>query len=70
MSPIGLKISGETKFVKARSISELLTELSLSQESRGIAIAVNDSVVSKSRWSEHELKDGDSIEIVKAVQGG
>jgi sulfur carrier protein len=37
---------------------------------RGIAVAVNDRVIRKSIWQEHELQDGDRVEIVRAVQGG
>ncbi len=70
MNSIGLLVSGERREVMARSVAALLAELELSPDGRGIAIAVNDTVVSKSRWNEHELKDGDTVEIVKAVQGG
>ncbi|PFG33938.1 sulfur carrier protein ThiS [Sanguibacter antarcticus] len=36
----------------------------------GIAAAVNDRVVPRSRWASTLLDDDDRIEIVTAVQGG
>lgn len=37
---------------------------------KSIVIAVNDDVVPRSVWETHELKDGDTVEIVQAVSGG
>ncbi|AFR36181.1 hypothetical protein B739_1589 [Riemerella anatipestifer RA-CH-1] len=37
---------------------------------RGIAIAVNQKVITRSKWEECTLKDGDTILIIKATQGG
>jgi sulfur carrier protein len=70
MSPTKLIISGEEKEIKARTANDLLTALRLPEDGRGIAIAINDAVISKSRWNEQELQDGDRIEIVRATQGG
>jgi sulfur carrier protein len=36
----------------------------------GIAVALNDTVIPKNEWSETQLKQGDSIIIIKATQGG
>ena len=37
---------------------------------RGVAIAVDGTVVPRSAWSEAELPEGARVEIVVAVQGG
>ena len=39
-------------------------------DSKGIAIAVNQTVISKSEWSKTQLKENDNIAIIKATQGG
>jgi sulfur carrier protein len=70
MSLTKLIISGEEKEIKAGFVNDLLSALRLPEDGRGIAIAINDSVISKSRWAEHELREGDRIEIVRATQGG
>jgi sulfur carrier protein len=36
----------------------------------GIAVAVNDEVVPRSRWPTVELLEGDRVEILTATQGG
>jgi sulfur carrier protein len=37
---------------------------------RGLAVAVNGEVVPRHRWPETPLQEGDSVEILTAVQGG
>lgn len=37
---------------------------------RGIAVAVNGDVVTKSQWSVRPVCDGDVIEVVTAAAGG
>jgi sulfur carrier protein len=37
---------------------------------RGIAVALNDEVVPRSRWSDTRLADNDRVEILTAAQGG
>jgi sulfur carrier protein len=50
------------------NIAELLRELKL--PSAGLAVAVNDSVISNDEHPTHRLNDGDRIEIIKAIGGG
>ena len=37
---------------------------------RGVAVAVDGEVVPRGRWKSMELRDGQQIEVVRAVQGG
>ena len=39
-------------------------------EKKGIAVAVNNQVVSKSTWDTFELKENDKILVIQASQGG
>jgi sulfur carrier protein len=50
------------------SISDLLLEIS--QQENGIAIAINNIVIPKANWTNHQLKSNDNILIIKATQGG
>lgn len=36
----------------------------------GVAVAVNDEVVSRAAWPSTPLSDGDRVEVLTAVQGG
>ena len=37
---------------------------------KGFAIALNGAVVRRDAWASTTLRDGDSIEIIRAMQGG
>ena len=37
---------------------------------KGIAVAVNNVVISKNEWDSFQLKDNDKITIITATQGG
>ncbi|MES2630191.1 MAG: sulfur carrier protein ThiS [Bacteroidota bacterium] len=52
-----------------RSLIALLQQADLS-EKKGIAVAVNNQVVPRLQWGETELKEADSITVIKATQGG
>ena len=40
------------------------------QSRDGVAVAVDGEVVPRGRWSEHELAEGQRVEVLQAVQGG
>lgn len=44
--------------------------LSESGKKLGIAVAQGEAIIPRSRWAGTELHDGDSLEIITAVQGG
>jgi sulfur carrier protein len=50
------------------SLASLLAQLNISQ--KGIAIAVNNQIISKTEWDRHELAEGENVLIIKATQGG
>ena len=51
------------------TVAHLLRELGLDGPA-GIAVAVNARVVRRGAFEEHHLRDGDEIEIIRAVSGG
>ncbi len=63
-----LIVNGERRETAAMHITALLAELEYTGTQ--VAIAVNRGVVPRGRWSEVELNDGDSIEIISPRQGG
>lgn len=42
----------------------------LGDKQKGVAVAVNDSVIPKSNWKTHIIQSNDNILIIKATQGG
>ena len=66
-----LKVNGENKSVEAgATLAELIDKLGIARDARGIAVAVNDAVIPQPSWHKKSLADGDTIEIIRAVQGG
>lgn len=60
---------------KAYSVSEntSLYDVVLSQlgdKQKGVAVAVNDSVIPKTNWESYIIQSKDNILIIKATQGG
>jgi sulfur carrier protein len=51
------------------SLQQMLDTVLL-QPAKGIAIAVNQEIIAKCNWSNHILKSGDNLTIIKAAQGG
>lgn len=51
------------------SLSDLLKQLEMLSR-RGLAVAVNQTVISSTEWSDHTLFDGDQILVIQATQGG
>ncbi|MFZ5551563.1 MAG: sulfur carrier protein ThiS [Bacteroidota bacterium] len=40
------------------------------EKQKGIAVAVNETVIPKQQWNNHLLQPHDTILIIKATQGG
>ncbi|GAA1601096.1 sulfur carrier protein ThiS [Actinoplanes couchii] len=50
------------------SVATLVAEIIAAR--RGVAVAVNGTVVPRSTWAEVDLADGDRVEVLTAAQGG
>jgi sulfur carrier protein len=42
----------------------------VTEQTRGVAVAVNGEVVPRSRWAQAALSAGDRVEVLTAAQGG
>jgi len=58
-----------TQVQNESSLSELINALNLIEQ-KGIAIALNNKVVTKTKWESTTLSERDKITIIKATQGG
>ena len=66
---MNIVINGETKeFQESTTVAQLLQALSL--EGKVMAAAVNMDIVKQDKWNEHQLKDGDKVELLDFVGGG
>ncbi|MBQ0734597.1 sulfur carrier protein ThiS [Aquimarina celericrescens] len=64
-----ININNQSQVIsKSSSISTLLEQLNVS--SNGIAIAVNNKIITKEKWGQTLIQSSDNITIIKATQGG
>ena len=71
MSEVMIRVNGESEPLGAeKTLEALLAEKAVDTGQRGIAVALNGAVVPRAAWRETPLRSGDSVEIVRARQGG
>lgn len=64
-----LIVNGESKTVSDQtSVDMLLNELGLTTQR--IAVEVNEEIIPRSDLKQHILKNGDIVEVIKAIGGG
>ena len=59
----------ETMLDGSMSVIEYLASIGF-DEQVSIAVAINGEIISKDRYVETQLQDGDSMEVVRAIGGG
>jgi sulfur carrier protein len=70
MKKMEITVNNQTlKLTGPSSVTQLLTAV-LQIPGTGIAIAVNQAIVSKSDWPDYLLQPGDQVVLIKATQGG
>ena len=62
-------INQQTFYLQSNSLTEALKTYGLAQ-TKGIVVAVNDTVVPKTAWEVFQVKANDQITIITAAQGG
>ncbi len=66
---LSILVNGQTKQVRAgHTVAALVREMAL--EGRRVAIEINEEIVPRSRYGEHQLEAGDRVEVVTAIGGG
>ena len=66
-----LKINNQIKQFTANSLTvQALLDLEIPLKQNGIALAINKTVIPKSDWNSHLIKETDDIIIISATQGG
>ena len=58
----------ETELTLGNNIASLALQLELPLQ--GVAVALNNRMIPRSQWAEQEIKEGDSLVIIKAACGG
>jgi sulfur carrier protein len=71
VSDITLSINGEAARVPVGStIADLVAGLTEEEDPKGVAVAVDRSVVPRSEWATTPARAGSLVEVVSAAAGG
>jgi sulfur carrier protein len=65
-----IRVNGTSEPLSASTLAALLADKAIDAGQRGIAVALNGTVIPRAAWPATALRPGDSIEIVRARQGG
>jgi sulfur carrier protein len=52
------------------TVRTAVREAGVAEEGRGVAVAVDGEVVPRRQWEGLELREGQQVEVLQAVQGG
>ncbi|MFJ8823250.1 sulfur carrier protein ThiS [Streptomyces sp. NPDC102467] len=66
---MNVSVNGEPRAVTTETTLEALVT-TLTTAHSGVAAALNETVVPRTRWSATALCEGDRVEVLTAVQGG
>ena len=65
-----ITINDEAQALKdVSTLQDLLQSLELVDKT-GIAVAINESIVTRAAWADCDLKESDRVTIIQATQGG
>jgi sulfur carrier protein len=64
-----IRVNGKDEALSAPTVAELLRARGI-ERPRGVAVAVNGTVVPAAAWRETPLAAGDEVEIVRPFGGG
>ncbi|MET9453085.1 sulfur carrier protein ThiS [Streptomyces cinerochromogenes] len=67
--PVVISVNGERREIPPGTALDALVH-TLTAAPRGVAAAVNETVVPRAEWAATALADGDRVEVLTAVQGG
>ena len=65
-----IRVNGQDELLDVATLAALLQEKAVDTGKRGFAVAVNGAIVPRAAWAQTTLRAGDTIEIVRVLQGG
>ena len=68
---MNITVNGEARELPAgATVASVIELLDVTPGARGVAVALDGEVVTRSAWTRTELREGTAIEVVAAIQGG
>jgi sulfur carrier protein len=68
---VNVTVNGEPRQLPAgATVASVVELLDVTPGARGVAVALDGEVVTRSDWPATELREGALVEVVAAIQGG
>jgi len=68
---VNVSLNGESAVLEAgATVADAVAVAGVEEAARGVAVAIAGEVVPRAEWAERGLREGDEVEVVRAVQGG
>jgi len=65
-----ITINGERRELGERATIDAAVRAAGAPDGRGVAVALDGEVVPRGEWATTEVRDGQQVEVLHAVQGG
>jgi sulfur carrier protein len=66
-----VRLNGESRELPdGATVGTAVREAGVTGNGRGVAVAVDGEVVPQGEWESTDLREGQRVEVVRAVQGG
>jgi len=65
-----ITINGERRELGERATIDAVVRAAGAPDGRGVAVALDGEVVPRGEWATTEVRDGQQVEVLHAVQGG
>lgn len=65
-----ITFNNHTQQIQEQSTVQIILNDLIGEKQKGIAVAVNETVVPKTQWDSYELQHNDKVLVIKATQGG
>jgi sulfur carrier protein len=68
---VNVTVNGEPRELRESArVADAVAVAGAEAAGRGVAVAVDGEVVPRGEWDGFELRDGQRVEVLRAVQGG
>lgn len=65
-----IKFNNQTQVIQEHTTVQFVLNHLVGEKQKGIAVAVNNTVVPKDQWNSYLLQPDDAVLVIKATQGG
>jgi sulfur carrier protein len=68
---VNVTVNGEARELPAgATVASVVDLLDMTPGARGVAVALDGEVVTRSQWPQTQVREGALVEVVAAIQGG